>query len=682
MIIKVVRWIFLLVFVAFAGFTVFSSTAKSDRTLKLYWFIPDGTRNDPNVFDVYKWAEEGYLPNIKKMMDNGSYGYSVPDFPSHTPSNFATLLTGSHPNTHGIADGSMHLEGYPLNIVSLGGFRSTAKKIPPAWMIFEQNKLRTFLLSIPGSTPPELSLGETVTGRWGGWGADFYALNFQDNQDPLFDLTSKSNRLFSYGAKLTEFLSSEVTSDIPKQIKSFSPVKHMIMKAWEKNVDGYIYDSTDDNIVNYDTVAFSLDKKTIISELKQGSWSDWLPITLLWRTRDDYNIYTPQKSEFEKEYATVNIPTSVKIRVIKLSDSGVFSIRFVFNVLNSTNTSPNTVAADLIKNVGPMVDYPDNYPAQLVHHDEDKQTFLDEAHMALNWHKQVVPYIIQKYSPQVVIQDTYTPNQMLVSRWWMGYLDPKSERYNDITEDERATLWKETRDMYKKLDDIIGEILTNKDENTIIVFSSDHGIATLNKEVYLNNLFAKEGLLKIKYDKENNIYDVDFDQSQVIYLQNTNIYINPKGLGGNWKRASGTEYEALRNRVISILENLKDDNGVAPLAKIVKWENVTKEFNLPTNTAGDLVIANTIGYNWVEGVTSDGIIMKTPLITGYKQGILAKQESDLWTSFMIMGPGIKKGYKLTNPVGNADQLPTILKLLNIPIPDYMQGQVIQDILNK
>jgi len=41
---------------------------------KLYWFIPDGMRGDPELFKVFEWAQEGKLPNIKKMMEQGSYG--------------------------------------------------------------------------------------------------------------------------------------------------------------------------------------------------------------------------------------------------------------------------------------------------------------------------------------------------------------------------------------------------------------------------------------------------------------------------------------------------------------------------------------------------------------------------------------------------------------------------------
>ena len=53
-------------------------TPKETTAKKLYWFIPDGMRADPGLFNIFKWAQEGKLPNIKKMMDNGSYGFCIP----------------------------------------------------------------------------------------------------------------------------------------------------------------------------------------------------------------------------------------------------------------------------------------------------------------------------------------------------------------------------------------------------------------------------------------------------------------------------------------------------------------------------------------------------------------------------------------------------------------------------
>jgi len=103
-------------------------SGKQAGNLKLYWFIPDGVRAEPELFNIYEWAKEGKLPNIKKLMDSGSYGYSYPNFPSHTPTNFATLLTGAYPEVHGVNDGPMHALGKPLDKVAVPGFRSVAMK--------------------------------------------------------------------------------------------------------------------------------------------------------------------------------------------------------------------------------------------------------------------------------------------------------------------------------------------------------------------------------------------------------------------------------------------------------------------------------------------------------------------------------------------------------------------------
>src|SRR3989344_8402323 len=111
-------------------FKIYSSFTKNSQP-KLCWFIPDGVRAEPGLFNIYKWAQEGKLPNIKKLMDMGSYGFSYPNFPSHTPANFAALLTGVYADVNGVNDGPMHAIGKPLDKVAVGGFRSVAKKVPP-----------------------------------------------------------------------------------------------------------------------------------------------------------------------------------------------------------------------------------------------------------------------------------------------------------------------------------------------------------------------------------------------------------------------------------------------------------------------------------------------------------------------------------------------------------------------
>src|SRR6185312_15875818 len=129
----------------------------------------------------------------------------------------------------------------------------------------------------------------------------------------------------------------------------------------------------------------------------------------------------------------------------------------------------------LEKKLGPMVDFVDNYPAQLVHVPEDKQTFLEESAMSFAWHEGLAGVASREMGANAVIQNIYSPNQMLTSRWWLGYVDPASRRFHDKSAAERAALWAEVRHMYQQMDGILGEVLRAADPDTVIVLSSDHG---------------------------------------------------------------------------------------------------------------------------------------------------------------------------------------------------------------
>lgn len=655
------RDIFVGLILILAAVVVLQNFSKRSN-LKLYWFIPDGMRAEPYLFNVYEWANEGKLPNIKKLMERGTYGYSYPNFPSHTPTNFATLLTGAYPEVHGIDDGPMRAIGKPLDSVAVGGFRSVARKVPAIWSTLENAGYKVALLSIPGSTPPEINKGVVLRGRWGGWGADFPAINFEQKGNLAQRIKQgRAVKLFYFGPELTQYIGDQPASNWKSLPTSYSELYEVTMNGWGTPVYGLVYDSTDDGNENYDRVIFSLDKKSVFADLSQGEWSDWQPINLKWKSEDQ----------------EVEVSSDVKINVIKLDKDRFFRIRLLYNNLNRYISQPPEAADAMIKSAGPMVDFVDNFPAQLIYYPEDKKTFLDESDMSFEWHKRAVGALIKNFSPDIVIHDIYSPNQMLTSKWWMGYIDPKSSKYNTISQQERDKLWSEVQDMYIKLDNIIGEIIKDSDKNTYIVLSSDHGAVPLDKSVNLNNLFAKKGWLKFIIDPKTGDPIIDWKASKVIYLKMAHVYINPDGLDGNYQRASGLSYDKLRNEVINTLKNLEDENGNKPVVDIVRWEDAKDFERLDPDRVGDLVIANAPGFGWNEEMTPDLKVFSEPSVTGYKQAIKSEDVPGMWTPFIIAGPGVKKNLFLGDkPFSLIDQYPTIMTALGEKIPDYVQGKVL------
>ena len=223
--------------------------------------------------------------------------------------------------------------------------------------------------------------------------------------------------------------------------------------------------------------------------------------------------------------------------------------------------------------------------------------------------------------------------------------------------------------------------MKNADPDTYIVFSSDHGVVPLYKEVLLNNLFAKKGWLKFKYNKLLEQNEVDWANSKVVFIQMNNIYINPEGLGGIYNRTHGPAYEKLRNEVIETLDALKDpETNVSVVEHIWPWEKLG-EIHLPPDRVGDLVVSNKPPYLWTEDMTQNLDIFKKSFKGGFKQAVMTDYPG-LLTPFVIKGPGIKAHYQIEKVIDHVDQFATIMKVSEMKSPAYTTGKVLSEILTK
>lgn len=643
---------------------------------KLYWFIPDGFRADRGEFNIYQWAQRGELPNLKKMMDNGCYGYSWPVFPGHTPTNFATLTTGVAPNKHGIADGSMRLVGYPLNMVAKGGFSSFAKMLPPLWVQLENQGTLVSLQSIPGSTPPQIVKGHTIKGRWGAWGIDFPAIIFQDKNDKNFVVELGQNkRLFTLGSDLTKF--GQALRPENWQIPLIAD-----LHSFEVNLTNWqtpLYAIAQFSNSGEKKLIFSFDKKNILITLAEGEWSPWLPVQLTYKLKNDYQINSPKKSDIEDELASVEVKTQMKIKLISLGHAGEYRIRIIYDNLNDYMTSPTSLADDMKAKVGPMVDFVDNYPPQLIFYPQDKTTFLEEADLSWQWHQRAVPYLVNNLKSDVVLHSIYTPNQMLTSRWWLPHIDKNSYLYNETAETEKQKLWNEVKSMYKQADSLLGEIMAQTNKDWYIVLSSDHGVVPLYREVRLNNLFHSKGWLYYKFNKQTDEYEIDWKKTKVVYLQMNNIYINPEGLDGLYNRSQTKAYYQLRNEVIETLKNLEDPIYKKKTTVHIWTHENALQAGLPADRVGDIIISNEPQFSWSEDVSNDNSIFVSTKKGGYKQGIWPESVEGMLTPFVVMGPNIKKNCQLSKVITHADQFATISKILENTAPYELDGTAVSEI---
>ncbi|MBN1697059.1 MAG: alkaline phosphatase family protein [Spirochaetales bacterium] len=289
--------------------------------------------------------------------------------------------------------------------------------------------------------------------------------------------------------------------------------------------------------------------------------------------------------------------------------------------------------------------------------------------------------------------------------------------------DKRSPLWKESYSgienpfvaFYKKIDSFIGELVNQCDKHTTIIVCADHGFGPFYARINLNNFlqkhhylaFRKTYLIGIKQlmlkhnislvrarriahklritklkqrfrdEKQKtlgraalSLYDLDMTNTKA-YAVGTygQIYINLKGRDPSGIVMPGREYERLRDEIILHLMNLKDPaTGKTVIKEVKKKEELYSGFY--SDNAPDLVAIPERGYSPNGSIFfTSGNILET---TDY-----ASATHEVESGICILaGNNIKSNQNPFSPVSIMDICPTVLALLSVPIPDYLDGSVI------
>ncbi|HDZ17023.1 hypothetical protein LCGC14_0807530 [marine sediment metagenome] len=231
----------------------------------------------------------------------------------------------------------------------------------------------------------------------------------------------------------------------------------------------------------------------------------------------------------------------------------------------------------------------------------------------------------------------------------------------------------EMRNYYRYLDEKVGEILENIDENTLVMVVSDHGAKSMKGLICVNMALEKLGLLNFKKKPEFGtlINDAEVDWSKTYAWgwggYYARIFLNVEGreAGGIIKKK---DYDEIRDQVANKIKTITDNKGNPMNTKVYKPEEL---YPIIRGDAPDLLVyfddlnwrsAGTVGYESMYLMEND--IGPDDAVHDY-HGI-----------FIIYDPKKKIGKDLgTRSI--LDIAPTSLKLLGIKIPNDMEGNNIE-----
>lgn len=109
---------------------------------------------------IERWAAEGHLPNLARLIRDGSFGILRSTIPVHSPTAWASFITGLNPGQHGVFDFVRREPGsYRLGVVR-------ADQYPGAsiWRLLSENGHRVGVMNVPMTYPPEPVNGFLISG--------------------------------------------------------------------------------------------------------------------------------------------------------------------------------------------------------------------------------------------------------------------------------------------------------------------------------------------------------------------------------------------------------------------------------------------------------------------------------------------------------------------------------------
>lgn len=264
------------------------------------------------------------------------------------------------------------------------------------------------------------------------------------------------------------------------------------------------------------------------------------------------------------------------------------------------------------------------------------------------------------------------------------YVDPAltPQRLSPGYQRTREHCW----NYFRLLDGFLGETIRIAGEDSLILVVSDHGFCGSTEIVYINNWLEQQGWLTwsdkadVQPSESQSLgeahpyhlthMDMARTKAYATSASSNGIHINVAGVRG----AEGIhphEYETFRNELRhALLTRCKDPLTGEPLITRV-WTREEAFSGPKADLAPDLTVALRDG-GFFSVLRADTILKRRPVVMGshHPEGIV-----------IAHGHGVHKGAKLP-PVQMVDITPTILHALDLPIPDDLEGEVIENLFTE
>jgi len=312
----------------------------------------------------------------------------------------------------------------------------------------------------------------------------------------------------------------------------------------------------------------------------------------------------------------------------------------------------------------------------------DEDHFLEDTAWTVEKQRQIFRTLFTRGDWDVYVQVFDFTDRVQHILWRL--IDPRHPLYDPTRAEKYA---REIERAYEEMDAIVGEAMERLPPGSRLLVVSDHGFTSFRRGMNYNTWLVQHGFMKLKGVQvteletledlflEGDFFEhVDWSQTKAYALGLGPIYINLKGREAHGSVEPGEEYETVRRAIIRGLESYVDPvTGERPVYKVY-----TREEMYPSGFDPDLIpdlrVAHTYNYR---------VSWQTTL--GHVAPDVVEDNLRNWSADHCSAePSIVPGILFTNwPIRTEqpriiDIMPTVLRLLGLPIPPGLDGHPLED----
>lgn len=615
---------------------------------------------DGATFDLIKpWLLQGKLPNFSHLLEEGSHSELRSTIPSLTSTSWTSFITGCNPGKHGIYDFKEYLPGsYDGPLIN-----STRIAAPTLWEILGSQDKRIGLINVPLTYPPPHINGFIISG--------IPAPDFGDKTTFPSELASElKNEVREYEIDLPwdEIKKSKNAEFLLEGLAKFNSFREeatlyfLNRHNWDflmtvfmgiDRVQHFFWDCLDS-----DHPAFNQEKKR-----RYGS-------VIL-------NFY--QKADTFLGKLLKNLDEDTVIMVV--SDHGSCPAhKLVYFDKWLIDQGLMTVA---VRNDSPVLyDFLVNFPDAGI--EAPGSNYVGITSFAINKESREVLF---SHPPSTIEYEVRIPQGALLT---LGIgLNPdvwSAEKGEGVSFQVNLETQTQNHRLYSKYIDPKNNPLDRKWFNSVLDLSRFAGQQVLLKfrtstGPSQKNIYNWAGWsnLRITRNSGKNVPEkssglIDWPKTKAYWGIGLGIRVNLKGREPQGIVEPGPDYEKLREYIIKNLEKLKEPaTGKLLVDKVLKREELYAG-RCVDNAPDLLVILKDKNYVPPRAFKHNSLIESS-----LEWGMAGAHSPN--GILIAKGKVIKRREQLKN-AQITDLAPTILYLLNIPVPEYMDGRVLTELFEE